>query len=168
MGVPWWTTYFHPTMWEPRSLPLGKIGANQFVHTRSLSKGGNFLRELSNSCNTYFKITYKLRPTWKWSSTVIHVNGNAKVVFPFLVVIEASKRAFNFMFSFNTYYKVEAWYEIYESNWWAKSYATIHRWHHHSLFWFSMEMYCHYMKTESGTGSFKRSQSSLKSSIIGY
>ena len=34
-GVSGWTRYFQQTMWEHTGLPLRKIGAGHFVHTRS-------------------------------------------------------------------------------------------------------------------------------------
>ena len=72
-----WTRYFQPTMWEPRGLPLGKIDAIRLFHSHSRClplKGGNSLRWPSNSRNAHFGVTYRFRPTWKWSKTINHAS----------------------------------------------------------------------------------------------
>ena len=64
------TGYFKPTMWE--------IGA-------SLLKVFTFekrqcLQGPSNSCDTHFAITYRVRPTQRWSNTIIHAGGIIEVI----------------------------------------------------------------------------------------
>ena len=78
-----WTRYFQPTMWEPRNLSLRGIGAGWFVYTRSrcsLLKRDNNLWEPSNSWDVRFVMTYRLKPTWRWSNTISHTSGNIRVV----------------------------------------------------------------------------------------
>ena len=71
MGVTRWSVYLQPTMWEvllacSRCSPL---------------KGGNCLWIHSNFCSPRFVITYRLEPTWKWSTANIHTGGNIRVTF---------------------------------------------------------------------------------------
>ena len=75
-----------PTMWEPRSLPLGGIGVGWLTCDHSsvhlwkkveINKGeGGY-----NSRNAHFGITYRLRATQKWSNIIICVEGNIIVIF---------------------------------------------------------------------------------------
>ena len=85
VGLSRWTGYFHPTTWEPKHLPLGKIATDSLVcvHSRcSPSKGDNSLSKPSSSWNALFGITHTLRSTQKWSNTIIHICGNIGADFP--------------------------------------------------------------------------------------
>ena len=91
MGVYGWTRYFQPTVWETRRL---EIGAGRLVHARSRyppSKGGNSRWGpliLLMPINAHYGIPYKVRPTRKWSNTIIiHAGGNIGAVFLSFLVI---------------------------------------------------------------------------------
>ena len=68
-------------MCESRGLPLGETGVGWLVHACSRcspSKGGN---SLHSPRNARFGILFRLKPTRKWSNTIIHIGGNISLVF---------------------------------------------------------------------------------------
>jgi hypothetical protein len=85
VGVSGWVGNFQPTMWESMGLPLGgRFGAIQLVWVRSRCstlKGGSNLQRPSNSYDARLGITYRARPTWRWSNNIIHASGNTGVIF---------------------------------------------------------------------------------------
>ena len=63
---------------------VGEIGAGWLVcacSRRSPLEEGISWQGPSNSRNACFRITYRLRPTWKWSNILIYAGGNVGVIF---------------------------------------------------------------------------------------
>ena len=80
VGIFEWTEHFQTTIWECRGLPLEEIGEGWLVrpglgvHLWKEEVGS--LRGPSNSCDARFEITYRVRPTWRWSNTMVHHPGD--------------------------------------------------------------------------------------------
>ena len=76
-------------MWESMGLPLGKIGACLHARARALIQGVHLWKEVvvfwgpSNPRDACFGVTYKNRPTRKWSNTILHAGGNFEVISSF-------------------------------------------------------------------------------------